>query len=50
MKDRFYTWLAWRLPRCLVYWVLIRAGVTTIGDNEIVPEVTFVDVIQRWPK
>ena len=24
--ERFYIWLAWRLPRTLVYWAAIRLG------------------------
>jgi hypothetical protein len=40
-------WCAGRLPRWLVYRAFIRAGVETIHDDEVVPEVRYVDLLQR---
>jgi hypothetical protein len=37
------------LPRSVVYWTVIRAGVEAIRSDEIVPEVPFVDVLSRTP-
>ena len=51
MERRFWTWLAWKLPRPLVYWAVIRAGVhATTGpySSQIVPETTLPDVLKRW--
>jgi hypothetical protein len=46
--DKLACWVAYRLPRRLVYWGLIRAGAKVIEGHETVPEVTFTDVLQRW--
>jgi len=49
--EKFWIWLAWKLPRRLVYWTAIRFGVhATMGpySNQIVPELTFTDALQRW--
>lgn len=35
------------LPKRIVYWSLIRAGVTTMGDD-VIPEVPFMTVLKRW--
>jgi hypothetical protein len=51
MNERFWTWLAWHLPKKLVYWATIRAGAhasTGEWSNQIVPEMYFVDVLKRW--
>lgn len=32
MTDRFWSWLAWRLPRRLVYWAYIRLA--TYGTDQ----------------
>lgn len=53
MIERFWGWVAWRLPRRLVYWAAIRLGAeATTGQysNQIVPELRFVDAIERWHK
>jgi hypothetical protein len=42
--------IAQRLPRSVVYWTVIRAGVEAIRSDEIVPEVPFCDVLQRTPR
>ena len=51
MKDKFYQWLSFKLPRRLVYFCAIRLGAeTTTGkfSNTIVPEVTFMTALKRW--
>jgi hypothetical protein len=45
--EALWAWAAYRLPRRLVYWVLIRAGVTHIHDDEEVPEVPFTEILRR---
>lgn len=39
--------IAHRLPRRLAYWSLIDSGVRHMGGNEVIPEVPFMDVLQR---
>lgn len=45
-------WLVNRLPRCVVTWALLRAGVECTGHSgrpdEEVPAVPFTTVLQRW--
>lgn len=56
--DRFWMWLAWNLPRRLVYWCAIRVGTheptdLTRGEFiawEIVPNRTFLDGIRLWER
>lgn len=47
----FYCWVAWRLPKKLVYWAVIRLmAYATQGDysGQVVPELTAMDALQRW--
>jgi hypothetical protein len=49
--DKFYMWIAWRLPKNLVKWVSIRLiASATSGkySNTIVPELTAIDALKRW--
>ena len=49
--DKFYFWLAWKLPRGLVMWCAVRLGANaTTGkyEKQIVPELTFMDALKRW--
>jgi hypothetical protein len=52
MLDRLYHLLVWHvLPRRLVYWCAIRLGAhATTGPhgNTVVPELTFIEALQRW--
>jgi len=56
MRDRFWMWLAWRLPRRLVYWCAIRVGTyeppnltpDDFAKWEIVPARRVVDAIRLW--
>jgi hypothetical protein len=43
-------WLARRLPRWLIQDAVIRAGVTSIRDDEVVPDALFMTVLERWSK
>lgn len=45
--NAVWAWAAYRLPRRLIYWALIRAGVTHIESGEVVPEVPFMEVLRR---
>lgn len=49
--ERFWFWLAWKLPRKLVYFCTVRAvasATTGKWSNQVVPELTAMDAIQRW--
>lgn len=48
--QKLRPWLAKFYPEWLVTDALIHAGVRTIRDDEVVPEVTFMDVYERWYK
>lgn len=49
--ERFWRWMAWRLPRSLVYWAAVRVGaVATTGPHvhTVVPDLTFVEALKRF--
>ena len=49
--EKFWMWIAWHLPHTLVMWCAVRVGVeATTGkwSHGIVPEVTFMDALNRW--
>lgn len=51
MKERFWTWLAWKLPRPLAYWACVRVMAhATVGpySHQVVPELTVEDTLKRW--
>lgn len=51
MKEKLWIWIAWRLPRSLVKWCAFRVGAhATQGqyETQIVPELSFMDAMQRW--
>jgi len=54
MREKFWMWLAWKLPRPLVYWCAMRVGAAATtppnGWQETVPELLFMDAIERWDK
>ena len=44
-------WIAFHLPKCLVYWATIRLiAYATTGKygNTVVPELTAMDALKRW--
>jgi len=51
MSERLWIWLAYRLPKRIVYWASIRLICNaTVGQysNQIVPDLTAVDALRRW--
>jgi len=51
MKEKFYLWFVWKLPKKLVRWCTIRVGANaTTGkySNQNVPRLTFMDALKRW--
>ncbi len=49
-KDRFARWLAYRLPRRIIYFAVVRAGVAaTAGrwSNTEVPALTVIELLSR---
>ena len=50
-SDRFWQWLAWKLPRQLAYWAALRViAYATQGDysDTDVSELTAMDSLKRW--
>lgn len=51
MKEKFYLWFVWKLPKELIKWATIRliANATTGKyGNTIVPELKAMDALDRW--
>lgn len=51
LVERLTIFVAWRLPRRLVYWCAIRVGAhATQGpySDQEVPALTAMDAIKRW--
>ena len=49
--DKMWMWLAWRLPKRVVYWAAIRAGAHACGPkypHQAVPELTLHELFTRW--
>jgi len=49
--EKIWIWLAWRLPKRLVYWASVRLMVSaSVGTHsgEPVPDMTITDVLSRW--
>jgi hypothetical protein len=50
--EKFWMWVAWRLPRRLAYWCAVRvaAFATTgvYGEGVAVPDLTVMDALRRW--
>jgi hypothetical protein len=49
--DRFWMWLAWKLPRGLAKWAFVRVGVAASTGRHSgveVPAVKVVDALARW--
>lgn len=42
--------IAHRLPRRLAYWSFIDSGVRHIRNDEVVPEVHYMEILQRMDK
>lgn len=52
MAEKIAMYIAWRLPRRLVMWCAIRViAHATQGEysSQIVPELSAMDALQRWP-
>ena len=50
-SEKFWFWLAWKLPRKLVYWCALRVcAYATQGyySETYVPELTAMDALKRW--
>ena len=49
--ERALMALVWKLPKPVVMWAAIRVGAhatTGVYANQIVPELTFLDALDRW--
>ncbi len=51
-RDALIRKIVWRLPKRFVMWSYIRvAAHATTGEygNTVVPEITMMDALDRWP-
>lgn len=51
VTEKFWSKLAWAVPRQLAYWCTIRLGAhATQGEysNQEVPALTLADALKRW--
>jgi hypothetical protein len=48
--DRFWMWLAWKLPRRLAYWATVRVGADASFKlpHQDVSSITIMSALQRW--
>jgi hypothetical protein len=49
LAVRFWTWIAWRLPRRLVYWAVIRAATKPPEGNVYPADRTASEILKTWP-
>ena len=53
LKEDFYNWLAWKLPKKLVYYATVRLIAYGTGSNynkTNVSTVRAITVLKRWEK
>ncbi len=53
LRDDIWRWIAWRMPRRLVYWAFVRVWATaTTGPylSENPSSTTCVQASERWDK
>ena len=51
MKEKILIWIAWHLPRNLIYWCSIRLMTyATVGhySYQVVPDLLAMDALKRW--
>lgn len=51
--DKFFLWLAYRLPARLAMWATVRVvcyGTTGKYENQVVPDLTVMDALSRYEK
>ena len=49
--SKFWMWIAWRVPRRLVYFASIRLIANAIQgeySSTVVPDLTAMDALKRW--
>jgi hypothetical protein len=50
IRDVGWRKLAFHLPKRLAMWTVVHAGNRAIRGDEVVPEVTFMTVLNRMPE
>jgi len=51
--HQLFLWFVWRIPRSVAYWCAIRLGAHAtqgVYSQQIVPDLMFMDVLERWDK
>lgn len=48
--EKFWIWIAWKLPRKLTYWTSLRLMVFAWAHpgNETPDEISIMDALKRW--
>jgi hypothetical protein len=46
VSERIAIWLAWKLPRSLVYWCYVRMAIWGYGENPT--EQSVIEPMKRW--
>ncbi len=49
--EKFYKWVAFKLPKRLVKWAAMRVIAHATQDkwgSQVVPELTAMDAVSRW--
>ena len=52
-REKIWMWLAWRMPKRLVYFCGVRMGShSTTGpyNKQVVPSLRFMDALKRWSR
>lgn len=53
MREKIVMWVAWHMPKGIVYWCSIRliahATQGKYGDTEV-PSLAAMEALQRWPE
>lgn len=50
-RERFHTWVAWRVPKWLAYWCFVRVVANgTVGEysGQVPHKLTCFDALERW--
>lgn len=50
-RDKFVMWVAWKLPKRLVYWCAVRVTAQASQGgyaHEEVPSISAMDALDRW--
>jgi len=47
MLEKLKLFIVWHLPKWMIYWSTVRAGVSVIKDYECPSDLKYFEIIQR---